>query len=363
MQTAPERTSEGNVALNMPCFGIPEQKQWDAFGPVESASCIWKMLLNVPADDGMTFGISVMRAGCTFQKHQHRAPEIYIYLQGKGTIMIGDKTFPAKRGRLYFIPGGTPHMTTAAKDSDLLFAFIFPFNIFDNEFYSEFDTTRSPSSTSLPGSPSVASPPRRFGSLIADMGRMFDPERGRSSCVLDVDNFSVQHRYPESTTLVKSLMDNELGSVTVATVSVQCCSTLDILCSDDVRMICLLSGVVTARLQTSTKPSVLTQYSAIWLGHQRTASLFNTGKHAAIVLLVIMQPACFQSSMPSWLRSPLSSRRSSFTSGHDTGSPKSAGIDEEVSVDDLPSLLTIASTAFVQQKAATCEPESAVVNL
>jgi mannose-6-phosphate isomerase-like protein (cupin superfamily) len=73
--------------------------------------------LSMPSGTGMRSKTFVIQDGMTLgvqhgpvPKHYHaNAHEIQYYLEGTGTIWLGDKEVPIKPGDLVIIPKGTPH--------------------------------------------------------------------------------------------------------------------------------------------------------------------------------------------------------------------------------------------------------------
>ena len=80
---------------------------------------------------------------------------------------------------LFAESGNTPHMTVASKDSDLLFAFIFPFNCFDKVEYSEFQE----------GHGFLQRPFLKGNASILKVGNQLSIKLGPEVCIVGPDPF------------------------------------------------------------------------------------------------------------------------------------------------------------------------------
>jgi len=65
--------------------------------------------------------ILTVKAGEEFslQKHHNRA-EFWRILSGKGSVVVGDDIFPAKKGDEFFVPIETNHRVTAQEEMEVL---------------------------------------------------------------------------------------------------------------------------------------------------------------------------------------------------------------------------------------------------
>merc|ERR1712087_684771 len=109
---------------------------WEAFSDPEWDPCIWKMVMgNESWESDMCCGVSVVRAGCALALHHHRSPEVYCFLEGNGRMQIGQHQIDTEPGNMYYIGGNVHHMTMASEEEDLIFAFFFPYNPFDEIEY------------------------------------------------------------------------------------------------------------------------------------------------------------------------------------------------------------------------------------
>lgn len=51
----------------------------------------------------------VLDAGMTMEKHAHAIPEFYVFVQGSGTMVLGDRTFDVQAGTSVNIPPDADH--------------------------------------------------------------------------------------------------------------------------------------------------------------------------------------------------------------------------------------------------------------
>ena len=71
----------------------------------------------------------------TLRRHRHRQAEIYLVLEGAGSVEIGSEARPIETGSAVFIPGSAFHSLANTRPSDLRFAYIFPADAFDEIEY------------------------------------------------------------------------------------------------------------------------------------------------------------------------------------------------------------------------------------
>ena len=97
----------------------------------------WRTLVSgdVTHSEALTMGIAKIPPAGTLHEHRHRQAEIYLILQGTGSVRIDGKTRPVGGGSAVFIPGNAVHSCESTGASDLRFAYVFPANSFEEVEY------------------------------------------------------------------------------------------------------------------------------------------------------------------------------------------------------------------------------------
>ena len=80
-------------------------------------------------------GIGKMPPGEALHKHRHRQAEVYLVLEGSGSVEIGPEARLVEAGSAVFIPGNAFHSLANTGASDLRFAYVFPADSFDEIEY------------------------------------------------------------------------------------------------------------------------------------------------------------------------------------------------------------------------------------
>lgn len=70
-------------------------------------------------------GVSVLRAGASTPRHQHRAEEVAVILSGQGVIEIGTQQVTVRAGAVVRTPPHVPHLTRAADGQPLQVLWIY----------------------------------------------------------------------------------------------------------------------------------------------------------------------------------------------------------------------------------------------
>jgi len=65
-----------------------------------------------------------LKKGMKIQPHKHSQKEVYIFVNGKGTMQIGDKKMYVKKGDVAFIPSNTMHTAWNEDEEDLEFILV-----------------------------------------------------------------------------------------------------------------------------------------------------------------------------------------------------------------------------------------------
>lgn len=59
---------------------------------------------------GMSLGLYVLPAGSVDQQHPHASNEVYVILQGRGTLRVGDQDHEVRLGSVMSVDHGEEHM-------------------------------------------------------------------------------------------------------------------------------------------------------------------------------------------------------------------------------------------------------------
>ena len=59
---------------------------------------------------GMSLGLYVLPAGSVDQQHPHASDEVYVILQGRGTLRVGDQDHEVRLGSVMSVDHGEEHM-------------------------------------------------------------------------------------------------------------------------------------------------------------------------------------------------------------------------------------------------------------
>ena len=97
----------------------------------------WRTLVSgdVTHSEALTMGIAKIPPAGALHEHRHRQAEIYLILQGTGSVRIDGKTRPVRAGSAVFIPGNAVHSCENTGAADLRFAYVFPANSFEEVEY------------------------------------------------------------------------------------------------------------------------------------------------------------------------------------------------------------------------------------
>jgi quercetin dioxygenase-like cupin family protein len=115
-------------------------RDWQTWPEEEAAQrglVYWRTLVSgdVTPSEALTMGIAKIPPAGMLHEHRHRQAEIYLILQGTGSVRIDGKTLPVRAGSAVFIPGNAVHSCENTGASDLRFAYVFPANSFEEVEY------------------------------------------------------------------------------------------------------------------------------------------------------------------------------------------------------------------------------------
>jgi mannose-6-phosphate isomerase-like protein (cupin superfamily) len=83
----------------------------------------------------LTMGIAKIPPGEALRKHRHRQAEIYLILEGTGSVEIDSEVRFVRAGSTVFIPCNALHSCENVGESDLRFTYVFPADSFEEIEY------------------------------------------------------------------------------------------------------------------------------------------------------------------------------------------------------------------------------------
>jgi mannose-6-phosphate isomerase-like protein (cupin superfamily) len=112
--------------------GAREWETWPDEEVARKGLVCWRTLISgdVTRSEALTMGIGRMPPGGALKRHRHRQAEIYLVLEGTGSVEIGREARPVEAGSAVFIPGDALHSLANTGVSDLRFAYVFPADSF-----------------------------------------------------------------------------------------------------------------------------------------------------------------------------------------------------------------------------------------
>ncbi len=110
-------------------------REWETWPDEEVAKkglVYWKTLVSgdVTRSEALTMGIAKIPPNEALREHRHMQEEIYLVLEGTGSVTIDGKPLPVGPGTSVFIPGNAAHSCENTGESDLRAAYVFPANSF-----------------------------------------------------------------------------------------------------------------------------------------------------------------------------------------------------------------------------------------
>ena len=115
-------------------------REWETWPEEEAAKrglVYWRTLVSgdVTRSEALTLGIAKMPPGEALHEHRHRQAEIYLVLEGTGSVRVEGKARPVGAGSAVFIPANAVHSCENTGASDLRFAYVFPASSFEEVEY------------------------------------------------------------------------------------------------------------------------------------------------------------------------------------------------------------------------------------
>ena len=126
--------------LPLPVVVREGDRSWETWPGEEVARkglVFWKTLISgdVTRSEDLTVGIGRVPPGEVLRGHRHLQTEIYLVLEGTGSVEIGPEKRSVEAGSVVFIPGNAVHSLANTGASDLRFAYVFAADSFDEVEY------------------------------------------------------------------------------------------------------------------------------------------------------------------------------------------------------------------------------------
>jgi mannose-6-phosphate isomerase-like protein (cupin superfamily) len=115
-------------------------REWETWPEEEVAArglVYWKTLLSadVTHSEALTMGIAKIPPAEALHEHRHQQAEIYLILEGTGSVTIDGKARPVGAGSAVFVPGNAPHSCENTGTSELRFAYVLAADSFEEVEY------------------------------------------------------------------------------------------------------------------------------------------------------------------------------------------------------------------------------------
>jgi mannose-6-phosphate isomerase-like protein (cupin superfamily) len=115
-------------------------RDWETWPDEEVAKkglVYWKTLVSgdLTQSEALTLGIAKIPPNEALREHRHLQEEIYLVLEGTGSVTIDGQMRPVKTGSAVFIPDNAAHSCENTGASVLRFAYVFPANSFGEVAY------------------------------------------------------------------------------------------------------------------------------------------------------------------------------------------------------------------------------------
>jgi quercetin dioxygenase-like cupin family protein len=115
-------------------------REWETWPDEEIARknlVYWKTLLSgdLTHSEALTMGVAKIPPSEALREHRHLQEEIYIVLEGAGSVTIDGKTRAVAAGSAVFVPGNAVHSCENTGMSDLRIAYVFAADSFEEIEY------------------------------------------------------------------------------------------------------------------------------------------------------------------------------------------------------------------------------------
>ena len=114
-----------------------EWETWPEEDVAKRGLVYWKTLVSgdLTHSEALTMGIAMVPPNEALREHRHRQAEIYLVLEGTGSVTIGGEARPVAAGSAVFVPGNAPHSCENTGTSDLRIAYVFAADSFEEVEY------------------------------------------------------------------------------------------------------------------------------------------------------------------------------------------------------------------------------------
>lgn len=115
-------------------------REWETWPDEEIAEkglVYWKTLVSgdLTHSEALIMGIAKIPPAEAPHEHRHQQAEIYLVLEGTGSVTIDGKARPVGAGSAIFIPGNVVHSCENTGASDLRFAYVLAADSFEEVEY------------------------------------------------------------------------------------------------------------------------------------------------------------------------------------------------------------------------------------
>jgi quercetin dioxygenase-like cupin family protein len=123
-----------------PIVSREEDRGWETWADGDTPRkglAYWKTLISkgVTHSQNLTLGVATLPPGGAMREHRHRQEEVYLVLEGRGRVKVGDEVFAVGAGSAVFMPGDTLHSCENVGVSDLRVAYVFSADSFEEVEY------------------------------------------------------------------------------------------------------------------------------------------------------------------------------------------------------------------------------------
>jgi quercetin dioxygenase-like cupin family protein len=110
---------------------------WRADQLAQRGDATWKTLISggTTPTSALTLGVARLPPGGVLREHRHAQPEVYLVLEGAGTVTISGTSSPLRPGDAVFIPGDAPHAVACSGAGDLRVAYALAADSFEDVTY------------------------------------------------------------------------------------------------------------------------------------------------------------------------------------------------------------------------------------
>ena len=114
-----------------------EWETWPEEDVAKRGLVYWKTLVSgdLTHSEALTMGIAMVPPNEALREHRHQQAEIYLVLEGTGSVTIDSRTRPVAAGSAVFIPGDALHSCENTGTSDLRIAYVFAADSFEEVEY------------------------------------------------------------------------------------------------------------------------------------------------------------------------------------------------------------------------------------